>query len=233
MKSLFLLLLSLSFFISCEEQTVSSLENGGATASENANEESTPVERGSLFFFDALSGLCFNEEGESGLNSELSDVATGECTDLSNKTISNIDFGSLSPYGLDLSGATILGEINIDDLIKYQIIFDQYTNFDWNAEAKRLIVEYFEQHVIDLSSTKEKIRVEVDKLREHIAKLQAYIDAGEISSGYIVIRLNQDDLDKLQAEVDQVNTKLDEFMDKVDNFDIKINYLDRVLSNLG
>jgi len=140
---------------------------------ENQNEETDSQVSSSKFNFNLFDGKCFNENGEMGLNPN----EFGECGDLSEQSLSGLDFSKKNYWNLNLSGSLIEdSKVRVGKIAKYEVDFDENTVF---SDNKNFFTQLFIQHNRNVNSQKrqiEKSSVKVDKYKEELQTLMSQYD---------------------------------------------------------
>lgn len=218
-----------------QQEIVDLIEGGEEAIIEEVTEQITEIVTEEIYYFNVENGLCQNKNGNVGLNKSLDALPSGECLDLTNQMISgDFDITALiAPYGLDLSGATILQELTAEFLLRYEIVIDPNTTFDLEDQLKQelanRLLEQLGVHQEKIQETKDKIIKGLNKLKKTVADLEEVVAKGEYERGNFVFELNPEQIEKLQKEINRVNAQIDMAIEKVSQFELKLDYLNRIL----
>jgi hypothetical protein len=185
------------------------LEDPEAILDDAPAEESNPLLK-AKYSFNLLSGKCLNNNQEEGLNED----GFGECADLSNQNLEELDFKKSKNYWkANIHNSLIANsKLNFGKIAKYEVDYNENTIFDG---SKHSFTKLFDQHVKQIHGQKNLM----DKKNNKVSKIQSQIEAlmskYEDEENPKKIKQYQKKLAKLQKSLDKEKLKVQHAMNKM------------------
>lgn len=139
--------------------------------------------------------------------------------------ISGINFERDKPMGLDISGAIVSKDQDIDedDLFDYEIVFDENTVFEEREDFVADTLEEFQDDKESLQELRDNEMYKINSNNESIAKFQEKIDKGGPKGK----------IDAHTRKIESLREYNKEAEVKVQKIDAKLDYLNLVLTNFN
>lgn len=148
------------------------------------------------YYFTLFDGKCRNNSGQEGLNPN----EFGECGDLSNQNLSDLDFSQKDYWKLNLENSLIENSnVKLGKIAQYEVDYNENTVF---ADVNNFFTKLFNQHINKMESQKNRMEKMNSKVKTIKAEMAQLMEQYELA-------VEEKDKKRLERQITKKNKQLE------------------------